>query len=133
MPRSRYETDKHRPRPCLKHLTAAEDFHKLTAELMLCSVGSEAGQQEEEQQEEEETAAAMVSEYRVWVHTSSCKGAGTQGRVSIELHGQGGSSGMQPLHAQHDGAFARGQVRPISPPTPHSPYMHASTSCCSKP
>lgn len=67
------------------------------------------------EQQEDEAAAAVMSEYCVWVHTSSCKGAGTQGRVSIELHGRGGSSGMQLLQAQHDGAFARGQVRPVSP------------------
>jgi hypothetical protein len=30
--------------------------------------------------------------------------------VSIELHGQGGSSGLQPLQAANDDAFARSQV-----------------------
>ena len=62
------------------------------------------------EQETPEPATPQPAEYRVWTHTSSTKGAGTQGRVSIQLLGREGSSGMQPLDAQHDGAFGRGQV-----------------------
>lgn len=56
---------------------------------------------------EEEEDEVVMADYTVWVHTSNCQGAGTEGRVAIELHGQGGSCGMQDL----EGApFARGQV-----------------------
>ena len=51
-----------------------------------------------------------MADYNVWVHTSGCQGAGTEGRVAIELHGQEGSSGMQQLDTQQDAAFARGKV-----------------------
>ena len=47
--------------------------------------------------------------YKVWVHTSSCPGAGTDGVVSVELHGASGSSKQQELDAP-PGAFARGKV-----------------------
>lgn len=47
--------------------------------------------------------------YKVWVHTSSCPGAGTDGVVSMELHGASGSSKQQVLDAP-PGAFARGKV-----------------------
>ena len=75
--------------------------------------GEEALQEEEAESEEEadKAAGAVMAEYQIWVYTSSCKDAGTTGRVSIELHGQGGSSDMQPLLSQQNGAFARGQVR----------------------
>ena len=51
-----------------------------------------------------------VAEYKVWVHTSACKGAGTEGTVLLELHGQQNSSGMQRLGLQQGHSLAKGQV-----------------------
>ena len=91
-------------------------------------VGQKQEQEEEALQEEEaepeeadKAAGAVMAEYQIWVYTSSCKDAGTTGRVSIELHGQGGSSDMQPLVSQQNGAFARGQVK----------VMKLMVACCS--
>ena len=77
---------------------------------------AEADEEGQQDGQQEAAEAAVKTEYHVCIHTSSCRGAGTQGRVSIELHGQGGSSGLQPLHPANDDAFARSQVT----------YMHVS-------
>lgn len=81
---------------------------------------AEADEEEQEDEQPEAVEAPVKTEYHVWIHTSSCRGAGTQGRVSIELHGQGGSSGLQPLHEANDGAFARSQVT----------HVHSSLLTC---
>ena len=63
---------------------------------------------------EEEPDEVTMSDYTVWVHTSNDRRAGTDGRVAIELHGQGGSSGLQWLHPQQDAPFSRGKVTTIA-------------------
>lgn len=70
-------------------------------------------------QEEASPKGPIMAEYRLWLHTSSHKGAGSKGSVSIELHGQEGSSGMQPVKPSREGAFDRGQVR-----------IEPTTTCC---
>lgn len=111
------------PLPCrkMKKETSCESMHCL----------AEADEEDQQDERQEAVEAAVKTEYRVWVHTSSCRGAGMQGRVSIELHGQGGSSGLQPLHAANDDAFARSQVThthvslltQVLPRTPHPRCM----------
>lgn len=61
-------------------------------------------------QEPVATEPQAMAEYIVSVHTSSCKGAGTEGGVAVELHGRQASSGMQQLQPQAANSFARGQV-----------------------
>ena len=62
------------------------------------------------QQTSTEEQQHTVAEYKVWVHTSACNGAGTEGPVLLELHGQQDSSGLQRLDLQQGHSFAKGQV-----------------------
>ncbi|DBA69854.1 TPA: hypothetical protein ACH3X2_012566 [Trebouxia sp. C0005] len=101
---------------CGRWLSTARDDGAICRDLSLSPEADEEDQQDERQ---EAVEAAVKTEYRVWVHTSSCRGAGMQGRVSIELHGQGGSSGLQPLHAANDDAFARSQESEFALYLPH--------------
>ena len=74
---------------------------------------------------EEEPDEGIMADYTVWVHTSNCQGAGTEGRVAIGLHGQGESSGMQDL----EGApFTRGKVTATSQPLARKEKQKANTS-----
>ncbi len=90
------------------HCLAETDYKRQKCESIHCLAEADEEDQQDDQQEAVE--APVKTQYHVWIHTSSCRGAGTEGRVSIELHGQGGSSGLQPLQAANDDAFARSQV-----------------------
>ena len=58
---------------------------------------------------------AVTADYTVWIHASDSPKAGTDGRVAIELHGQGGSSSQQWLHNQQKTPFSRGKVTAPAP------------------
>ena len=66
---------------------------------------------EPRQKEEDQAPALVMADYLIQLHTSNCRGAGVPGRVSVDLKGEGGSTGMQQLKPNHDEAFGRGQVR----------------------
>lgn len=53
---------------------------------------------------------AVTADYTVWIHTSDCPRAGTDGRVAVELHGHRSSSGLQWLHTQQEAPFSRAKV-----------------------
>ncbi|KAL3141352.1 hypothetical protein ABBQ32_004935 [Trebouxia sp. C0010 RCD-2024] len=59
---------------------------------------------------EEDLMEAVTADYTVWIHASDSPKADTDGRVAIELHGQGGSSSQQWLHNQQKTPFSRGKV-----------------------
>ncbi|DBB10366.1 TPA: hypothetical protein ACH3X3_001925 [Trebouxia sp. C0006] len=101
---------------CGRWLSTSRDDGAICRDLSLSSEADEEHQQDEQQ---EAVEAAVKTEYRVSIHTSSCRGAGMQGRVSIELHGQGGSSGLQPLAPANDDAFARSQESEFTLYLPH--------------
>ena len=104
-------------------MTTAFFTHKSSSGIFLCQQTSESTEtpatlagpeevKEPKQQEEDQAPASVMADYVIQLHTSNCRGTAVPGRVSTDLKGQRGSTGMQQLKPDHDEAFGLGQVLP---------------------